>query len=302
MAGIYKPISLSRPTVLVLGAGASATYGFPTGPELKGKMLGYLDPKAEARMAKLGFDKELLASFREALKYSHDETIDIFLEKNETDFRKLGSYLIASTIMALEVTDNLLGKRDLYWDLYNVLRFDQEEPRIDTLKVVTLNFDRSFEHFMRKTIDFNVHEKHRAASHAKRSLMCVKHAHGSLGAYPDIPYVTNPDDEAALRQAAQSVKIVSDSLDDSPDFRAAQEMIAAAENVVFLGFGFNELTLEALLHRTDMERKRFFGTGVKLQPPTRERLRARFDNNLVLGGERQDCASFLRYIGILPDH
>ncbi|MBU0715299.1 MAG: hypothetical protein KJ964_08080 [Verrucomicrobia bacterium] len=297
MAGIAEPVSLSHPIVFVLGAGASATYGFPLGTELKQRMLGHLNRKAEVRMAKLGFDKELVSAFRESLKYSQHATIDIFLE-HKTNFRELGSYLIASTIMPLEVADNLFSKRDWYWDLYKMLRFDQEEPRVDMLGVVTLNYERSFEHFMTKTIDFNVHQKYVDAAHAKRTQMRIIHAHGSLGAYPDVPYGINPDNETALRQAAQSIKIVSDTLDNSPDFRAAQELIAGAENVIFLGFGFNGRTLNALLRNVDMRRTRFFGTAVKLQQPAKEQLNQSFNSRFVLGGENQDCAAFLRYIGV----
>ena len=300
MAGISEPVSLERPTVLILGAGASAIYGFPLGAELKQKMLGYLNRKAEARMTTLGFDKETVAAFRESLKYSQHPTIDIFLE-HKTSFRDLGSHLIASTIMPLESPDNLFPKRDWYWDLYNVLRFDQDEPEVQTLAVVTLNFDRSFEHIMTKTIDFNVHEKRLADAHAKREQVRVVHAHGSLGPYPEVPYGTSPDNETALRQAAQSIKIVSDTLDDSPDFRAAQEIISAAENVVFLGFGYNERTLGALLRGVDMRRTRFFGTAVKLQPAAKQQVAEAFDRRIELGGENQDCAAFLRYIGLLPD-
>jgi hypothetical protein len=263
-------------------------------------MLHQLDFGASERMQRLGFNKQIIESFHEALKYSEHPTIDIFLE-HKTSFREFGSYLIASTIMPMENPDNLFPKRDWYWDLYNALRFDKDEPDVHTLAVVTLNYDRSFEHFMTGTIDFNVHEKHLAAAHIKREQIRVVHAHGSLGPYPATRYGTNPDNEAALRQAAQSIKVVSDTLDDSPDFRLAQEIITAAENIVFLGFGYNEQTLTALLRGVDLEKKKFFGTAVNLPAPAKEKLTQTFNGRIVLGGDKQDCAAFLRYIGLIPD-
>lgn len=308
-----KHISLSAPTVFILGAGASHAYGFPLGSELKQKIIAQLnppslglpplvdsDPPTLGLMAKVGFEKPVVEAFRETLKFSQHSTIDIFLE-HKTSLRELGSYLIASTIIPLENDDNLFPKRDWYRDLYSILRFGEPEPDVNGLGVVTLNYDRSFEHFMTKSIDFNVHDDRVVAAHEKRSQIPVIHAHGSLGQYPAVPYGIKPNEEQALRQAAESIRIVSDRLDDSPDFRAAQELIGKADNVVFLGFGYDERTLKALLHDVDMHRTRFFGTAVKLPEDRKREVFDLFNNRIVLGGGKQDCAAFLRYIGVTPD-
>ncbi len=65
---------IRRPVVLVLGAGASAEYGFPTGQELTVRMLNYLDPALQGTMkvdylATLdgaGFPLKRIITFRKA--------------------------------------------------------------------------------------------------------------------------------------------------------------------------------------------------------------------------------------------
>lgn len=55
---IPGPELLADPTVLVLGAGASATYGFPLDSGLKEGMLNHLNSKTEVRMEKMGFSDD----------------------------------------------------------------------------------------------------------------------------------------------------------------------------------------------------------------------------------------------------
>lgn len=300
MPTTFKPALLDRPTVFVLGAGASKAFGFPLGSELKQQMLGVLNKRTHARLQKLGFGQDLLAEFQDCLKYTFHPTIDIFLE-HKTNFRELGSYLIASTIMPLENPDRLLATRDWYWDLFRVLAFDGDSPETSHLAVVTLNYDRSFEHYMAKTIDFNCRHDRVAHAHERRQRIRIVHAHGSLGDYPGTPFRPNPDDEASVRRAAASIKIVSDRLEDSPEFKAALQLLEWAQNIVFLGFGYNERTLSGLMPNGRYEEKKFYGTAVNLNDEQKRQITEMFHNRITLGGVGEDCAAFLRRIAVFPN-
>ncbi len=227
---------LKKRTVLVLGAGASHTYGFPLGSDLKQAMLGTLNQKNRQRLKTHGFDDALIQEFQDALRYGAHPTIDIFLEK-KARFRELGSYLIASTLMPLERPRTLFTQKGWYGDVFRALSLDDDAPDTGNLGVVTLNYDRSLEHFLRKNTDYNCADSRIESAHSKREKIRIVHAHGSLGKYPDVPYGTKLDDEATLRAAADSIKIVSDKLEDSEDFKNAQDLLAKAERIVFLGFG-----------------------------------------------------------------
>ncbi|MFC1581010.1 SIR2 family protein [Thermodesulfobacteriota bacterium] len=290
---------LQEQTVFILGAGASKPFGFPLGPELKSTMLDRAnDGTTRRRLQSLGFEESHIIALRDALQYGAHPTVDIFLEK-KSNFRKLGSYLIASAIIPLENHSLLFPQKDWYGHLFDVLGFEFEEPDASLLKVVTLNYDRSFEHFMWKNIDYNCQHDRVQFAHAKREKIQVVHAHGSLGSYPDVPYGVQRADVDALSKAAESIKIVSDRLDESPAFCEAQAIIAQSEHIVFLGFGYNEDTLSSLLAKAELENKQVYGTAMGLGSRTGW-VREFFHDNVDLGEDNRDCDSFLQSIGIFP--
>jgi len=225
---------LKEQAVLVLGAGASQGAGFPLGPGLKELLLkSVAATRTVAALGKHGYDRETLAAFRDALRFGSHPTVDIFLER-KTRFRELGSYMIASALMPLETKERLFGKTVWYRELLEGLRLGSPESGASKLSVVTLNYDRSLEHYLKMGIDYNCPDGMVELAHRQREEIEIVHAHGSLGLYPAVPYGVPVDNEGALRAASQSIRIVSDRLDESPDFAKAQKVIASAAHVVFL--------------------------------------------------------------------
>lgn len=77
---------ITEPTVLVLGAGASKPYGFPSGKELKDLVCKrlYYDLATEFKqpgktLMEIGFTKEEIQTFRDALYFSGRSSVDAFL-------------------------------------------------------------------------------------------------------------------------------------------------------------------------------------------------------------------------------
>jgi len=288
---------INNPTVLVLGAGASNPYAFPLGTELKTRIINHLrNVQIVFTLTNLGFDKSLLTGFQEALRFSVHSTIDIFLEK-KPNFRELGSYLIASTIIPFERPDQIFPQRDWYGDLYDSLNFEDEQPDTGQLSVVTLNYDRSFEHFLTKNIDYNCQHERVEFAHTKRNKIEIVHAHGSLGHYPEVPYGIDINNGDALKQAAGNIKIVSDRLEDSEEFQKAQDIISKAESAIFLGFGYDERTLKALLAKSKLTEKRFYGTSVNLDEEALQRVHNIFEHKIKLD-VGMDCQRLLKNIHI----
>ena len=74
---------ISRPTVLVLGAGASAPYGFPTARELKQLICGaFVKDSVATRTLHEGSEipMNLFIEFRDAFHRSGQSSVDAFLE------------------------------------------------------------------------------------------------------------------------------------------------------------------------------------------------------------------------------
>jgi len=159
--------SASKNTVLVLGAGASKPYGFPTGMELRDILIslnsydiamlnnpayqqaksdafrggGIADPSAflkeDARLRKLQTiidtvklddgGANSVLDFANAFKFSGTKSIDTFLARR-TEFEVAGKKAIASVILKCE------QENDLYqWDWYGVL-WDALIPLIEKHK------------------------------------------------------------------------------------------------------------------------------------------------------------------------
>src|SRR2546423_9819863 len=95
---------ITRPTVLVLGAGASADYGFPLGYRVVTQIChGLTSPNEDLHKRLLGcaFSANDIESFRIALELSAQLSIDTFLE-NRPDFLKIGKAAIACCLIPCE--------------------------------------------------------------------------------------------------------------------------------------------------------------------------------------------------------
>ncbi|MCF7816290.1 MAG: hypothetical protein K9M54_00270 [Kiritimatiellales bacterium] len=295
-------VNYTKPTVLVLGAGASKPYGFPLGLELKAQILQHLENPgrndARSSISIAGFGDDLVKDFFESFKYTQHKTLDAFLEHKKC-FRELGSYLIAHAILPNENPDRLFPGHDWYLDFYNYLEFHNVDRKFFELSIVTFNYDRSFEHFMTKAIDYNVQHELVELAHSNREKIKIVHAHGSFGEYTTIPFgMTKPDDSEEFHAATRNIKIVSDNLVNSPTFTMARELINEAGNIVFLGFGYNAATMTSLFDGIEISDKNIFGTSYGLDPDIRKWLDEMFPATISLGGFKMDCAQFMKAIGL----
>ncbi|MCK4255766.1 SIR2 family protein, partial [candidate division WOR-3 bacterium] len=281
---------------MTLGAGASNPYGFPLGDELKDIILAQLNT-TDPLIKKLNVSAALVNEFWKSLRSTFHPNIDIFLEK-QTNFRELGSHILAITIMLLEHKSHLFPQKDWYGDLYNTLELENEESDTANLVIVTINYDRSLEHFLTGNINYNCQEDLKDLAHENRRKIKIVHAHGSLGKYPNVYYGPSPTDIEAVKNAAARIKIVSDRLEDSPDFKEAQVTISQAEHIIFLGFGYDVRILDTLLAKTDLKGKKIYGTTYKLDKKKRGFLADYFDNQITLGDNNQGCQAFLKLIGL----
>ena len=279
--------------MLVLGAGASNPYGFPLGADLKNSIVATQKPMLEHELRVLHYDNATITEFRDALRYGSHATIDIFLER-KTNFREIGAYFIAEAISRCESHDALFSRQDWYADLFRLLGLETLGGEMPDVSIVTLNYDRSLEHFLAKNIDYNCPHELVERAHERRKSLKIVHAHGSLGPYPETMYGSASGHSESLRRAAESIRIVSDRLDESPDFRAAQGLVAQAKHVVFLGFGYNDRTLLALLSGVDREQTQFYGTAMNLSGESKQSVSEFFHNNIILGPVNQGSAAFLK--------
>ena len=101
---------ITTETVLILGAGASADYGFPVGRQL---LDAVCQNQTYQALEPLEYDYVQAKAFIEALKTSAYSSVDAFLEKFPT-FLEIGKAAIAAALEDRHCPDNAdLGLRHL---------------------------------------------------------------------------------------------------------------------------------------------------------------------------------------------
>ena len=152
-------------TVFLLGAGASQPYGLPLGSELKVHLLNLSKHgTTKTRLQELRISNEAIGSFVETLQYGPFSTLDELLDVKKK-YREIGSYLLAETILSTEKHDNLFPSKDWYKTLFEKLDFSNESRIPQDVAFVTLNYDRSLEHFLGKSVDYGLRDEDEDQAH-----------------------------------------------------------------------------------------------------------------------------------------
>jgi len=250
-----KPASqlASSKTTLILGAGASRPYGFPTAAELREILVHKQARKVGAIVESIGASVEIwdtavrfllarhgdeaLKRFQHELFWAQTESIDEFAQKRGEPFATIARHAVAAIFLQCESSAYLDGN----W--YRLLRrfVLQDEPKLpdERLQVITFNYDRSWEVFFWRAIQYTFGLQPGVAYEILAKLP-VHHVYGSLGELRDgskgtvVEWAdTKPE---AMEAAAESLHLVSPLTQGLPD--SVSEFLCDSEFVFFLGFGF----------------------------------------------------------------
>lgn len=262
---------IKTPTVFVLGAGASAPYGFPTGSELIEDVIHING--GQGNESRFGYPEEKIQDFCDRLAGSFTDSIDVFLEKN-SQYQTLGKRMIAHKIKECEKPEHIRMRNrgdniELWYDkLLNVMDDSKhlEQFSDNAFSVITFNYDRSLEEFLYQSLC----NRYSSASgeDVARQLCEIPflHIHGSLGVLPwqseflkwdvpenpvPVPY-GEPIDVGIAFRSAENVRIISDEDVDSLEVvHLAKQQLLAAKSIYFLGFGYHKTNIERLLSRIE---------------------------------------------------
>jgi hypothetical protein len=256
---------ITRSTVFVLGAGASHPYGFFTGAGLADSILETLENPGLGKYPRFGellrayVPNHLVDSFAETFRRARRDSLDAFVDSRR-EFRDLVKLAMTISLSAHEEDVRLVRadrKEDWCRYLLNRIVPGSAEGFLDNdLKVITFNFDRSFERSVCLALEANFNlDATQAAELA--SHIPVLHVHGQLG----IPAWADSRDQAPdpsrrhylhvlrdgeLQACAAQIRIIHEEVEKSPELAQAREWLREAEVIAFLGFGFHPLNLERL--------------------------------------------------------
>jgi hypothetical protein len=300
-----------KPTVLILGAGASNPYGYPLGAQLVDSIVG-LTGRGGGLLEVLSGEANV-DQFHSRLRGSDVESIDDFLESNPA-FAAVGKLCIAAGLTVWGPGFNHTTNSSTHWYRYLWGRLHEgasttEQFRLNRLRIVTYNYDRSLERYLAGVLanafpDLAERDAAAAATFLGEVLPIV-HLHGSLGDSDDIARAT--EDRRPLialdffRRAATGIRIVHED-QPSEEYALTHRWLGEAQAVYLLGFGYhptNVRRLDLLTQARNSPGWKWCG-GTAFGLGDAERLRAEASLGRGAGILRQvDCLSYLREYAVL---
>lgn len=276
---------IKKKTVLVLGAGASSPYGFPTGAELRvriinagAEMLRGLKKQYHDSDEYYEYGKKFVTKF----KFSGVNSIDRFLFEQSDNDKILGKILIMAFIKEYEkhskfVEDIDMPYHDWYRIFYNrlisgVKKFD--DLTFDNIKIITFNYDRSLEFFLYMALRNTYWDVKNEDIITKLNTIEVNHVFGKIenmawenGSFDmesiESLYRKSFHDFNYIRSYSDNIKIIDEVEVDKNYYK---NLIETAEQVFFLGFGYldeNMTVLGAPFKKQSGYYPRFYATAYK---------------------------------------
>jgi len=261
---------ISKKTVLILGAGASMPYGYPSGEELNKLICNRITDDFSIRIfGKIGFNEAKIREFRNEFLDSGQYTIDEFLEKRDT-FTEIGKNAIVLQLIRREQNNemNMIGD-SINWYKLVFNKMDTEFNRFHENKIsfITFNYDRSLEQYLYKALKSSSGEEPNKVGEMLKKINII-HLYGQMGFLPwqdsSGRHYGNTEDTNLIQTSAQGIKIVREDIHNDKEFSKAHELLQEAEKIYFLGFGFNPTNLERLNISKLPPNKEIAGTSIGL--------------------------------------
>ena len=293
---------ISQNTVLVLGAGASIPYGFPSGLDLLARMCEGRpgDWRMHGVLAGCGHDSSEIERFIGALAQSGQRSVDRFLGLRP-EFAEIGKAAIVCLIGACEQTASLFAPQGEQGKWYELLFERMQSPAEhwpeNRLSIVTLNYDRCYERFMSLALRNSFGWTLEQAFDAMASMRVV-HPHGSLGSLD--PRASNYrafgslTDLSQVLPAASDLRVLHEGQKDSPEFAQARRLLHEATLVFVLGLAYEQATVKRLGLNSLEPHNRPYGTAYGLERIEHEEAHMRCDGQVSLWDKTFDIRQFLR--------
>jgi len=266
---------ITRPTVLILGAGASMPYGFPSGRELLYQIRGGLMGEAHdffRGIKELGIETDHIKDFYRELTYADPPSVDAFLE-HRPEFQEVGKLAITLRLIPLEneksFFDGAFNESSWYQYLFEKLSAPSFDEFVgNELSIITFNYDRSIEHYLFTVLKHRYDKSDEECAKILSNIPII-HVHGSLGSLPwqdasGRPYMPEHTTKE-IKAASEKINVISEREDTPKEFELAFNLMNKASNIYFLGFGYHPNNLRRLrIKKLDQRHPKgtAFGLGI----------------------------------------
>lgn len=273
---------IEKNTVFILGAGASAgePLNYPIGSDLRDKICDNLikpNSKTKEIAAALAVEaddiphiEKTVLEFRERFYKSSETTIDLFIQNNYESFDGIAKLAIAQVLIDCENDEVLHCTPQINWymQLYKLMKV---VPPVNfnrnNVSFITFNYDLSLDNFLHNSISNSSKSLHPEMVLKIMKSIPIIHLYGQLGNLSwqegdaDRIYGRKKVSKYQFKSMSRSIKTISDSFDyeRDPKFRRIVGLVREAENIFFIGFGFDKPNLDNLPVKL-MKGKRIGGT------------------------------------------
>ncbi len=178
---------ITKKTVLILGAGASKPYGFPTGRELLYIIRTALDPEGSSglrvKLRKQDIEDSQINDFHKELMNSDPSSVDAFLEYRP-EFLPVGKLAITLSLIPFENHDTVFKRApnepSWYQYLFEKLYVPSSKKLInDNQSIITFNYDRSIEHYFFTVLKGRSNKSEKECKTMLEAIPII-HVHGRL--------------------------------------------------------------------------------------------------------------------------
>ncbi len=284
-----------KPTLFIIGAGASAEVDFPVGIQLARAIGAKMDIRFEHGFDPVGTGdhglfshivtsrRQELTQFQQAALRIRDgiafaQSIDDFLDQHRND-KYVNLYGKAAIVQAVIEAER--GSRLFFDRFQGTQTFDADRvadtwlvkfmymlgrgvPRekvahiFEGISFIVFNYDRCIEHFL-------IHALQRAYSIRLEDATAIvdgldiTHPYGVVGNLSKVPFGAEQINCVAL---SEGIKTYTEQIDDAQALNDVAQKLSNAERIVFLGFAYHDQNM-ALLNppKAFSASKRIFGTA-----------------------------------------
>lgn len=276
---------ITKPTVLILGAGAGVPYGFPSGQGLMEETLDELRPDKRSELfntlIKFDIKCDEIDEFYRNLSQSGMLSVDAFLE-HQTKFMRAGRLAITLILSLYEDEKKLFSPeiRGKSWHeyLWNKLNAPFDDFDKNRLSIITFNYDRSIEHYL-ITVMMRLYGKSEEDCGKALNKIPIIHVHGKLGALPwqeseeELVRSYNPGIyHDQIENISEQIIVIPEQEVTSGEFRESYKIMDSASEIYFLGFGYHPANLQRLKIK-EFGRKHPMGSTYNMGKAEREGIR-----------------------------
>ena len=295
---------IRQKTVFIIGAGASKPYGYPTGKELRDKIIGGFNRWKELMYPS---QHQIAENFLDTFKRSGNVSIDLFLSRNP-EFRDVGKIAIVRTIADCENQSKFgdkMEKPEEDWYSFILQEMTKEISTSSNFKLIAenkvtfiiFNYDRSFEYFLEESLVNTFQSVNKEEIYEVLRKIQIFHVYGQIAYLPwqnqneGVKYKQLSQEQTGNLQVdkvqitreimiklSKNIHVIGEER-QGLDTSLKQAQIGEAEKVFFLGFGFAKENLEILnLPNAFQPQQQIFGSGVGYLKEEIIKLRSIFTN------------------------